>query len=534
MHLPHTLSATAHALDTGALTSVELVAALLARIDRTQPVLAAFLTVTADHALDQARTADRERQRGRRRGALHGIPYGAKDNYDTAGIATTGHSRAYAQRVPHADAAVIERLNAAGAVLIGKLALHELAHGGPCFDLPWPPARNPWQPEHFTGGSSSGSAAALAAACALFTLGTDTGGSIRTPASLCGLVGFKPTFGLVSRRGVIPNSYGMDHCGPLTWTVEDCALVMNAIAGYDAHDRSSIANPIEDFRRAFRDDLRGVRIGVVRHFWERDVAAPPALARATEEALVALRTLGAQLMEVTLRPVAQYCDVWTLLEAPETLSIQRSALQARAHEFGRIFLERTLLACLIDAADHLDAQRARARLVDEMNAVWRDCDVLVTAGAGPAPRLSPQLAGWPNVNRYTPFALAGLPALVLPCGYDETGLPLSIQLVAPRLQDDVLLGIAHAYEQARGPARRPPDIAQFAAPSAIADSVPSLSPAGSSPSAARCRDALAASGLTADEHQLAWLCAVAPRLDAMKETVRGLVRDIDEPAHVFR
>ena len=202
---PRTIAKASKLIAARELSPVELTHALLERIAAVDPVISSYLTVTAEHALAQAQAAEAEIARGDHRGALHGIPFGAKDNFETAGIRTTGHSRAYERHVPRENAAVIDRLYEAGAILTGKLALHELAHGGPSFDLPWPPARNPWNPEHFTGGSSSGSAAALAADLALFTLGSDTGGSIRSPAALCGLVGFKPTFGLVSRHGVIPN-----------------------------------------------------------------------------------------------------------------------------------------------------------------------------------------------------------------------------------------------------------------------------------------------------------------------------------------
>src|SRR5688572_18617329 len=293
MAFPRTIAEASKLIAARELSPVELVGALIERIAAIDPAISSFLTVTAEQALAQARTAEAEIARGAVRGPLHGIPFGAKDNFETAGIRTTGHSRAYEHHVPAENAAVIDRLDEAGAILTGKLALHELAHGGPSFDLPWPPARNPWNPEHFTGGSSSGSAAALAADLALFTLGSDTGGSIRTPAALCGLVGFKPTFGLVSRHGVIPNCWSLDHCGPLTKTVEDCAFVMQAIAGHDARDRGSVTSDL-DYSGALRRDLKGVRVGVVRHFWEDDGAADPQLAHATEEALRVLAQLGAR------------------------------------------------------------------------------------------------------------------------------------------------------------------------------------------------------------------------------------------------
>src|SRR3984893_16303709 len=224
-----------------------------------------------DLALKQARLAEREIMAGNHRGAMHGIPYGAEDVFATAGIATTGHSKAYADFVPPTDATAVAKLERAGAVLLGKLSTHECAHGGPSFDLPWPPARNPWNLAHFTGGSSSGSAAGVAAGWMPAALGTDTGGSVRIPAALCGTVGLKPTYGLVSRYGIMPNSFTYAHAGPLTWTVEDCAIVLQALAGHDGKDPASASRPVPDYRSALTGDIKGLRFGVLRHLHETDV-----------------------------------------------------------------------------------------------------------------------------------------------------------------------------------------------------------------------------------------------------------------------
>ncbi|HSQ04574.1 MAG TPA: amidase, partial [Burkholderiales bacterium] len=522
--LPRTIAQAAHLIEARQLSPVELVKGLLQRIESVDPIIHSFLTVTAEHALKQARAAEDDIAHGRYRGPLHGIPFGAKDNYETAGIRTTGHSKAYAEYVPHRNAAVIDKLDESGAVLMGKLALHELAHGGPSFDLPWPLARNPWNPTHFTGGSSSGSGAAVAAGLVLFALGSDTGGSIRTPASLCGLVGIKPTFGLVSRYGVIPNCYSLDHCGPMANTVEDCAILLQAMAFHDSRDRSSASSIASGFRNYLRQDLEGVRIGVVRHFWEEELPASPELRESTEEALRVLASLGARLEDVRLRPVRDYCDVWTLIEAPETFSIQRKALLERAHDFGRIFLERTLLACLIDAADYTDAQRARSRFVDEVQALWRDHDVLFTAGAGPAPVLSPALATWPNVNRFSPFAVTGNPAVVVPSGLSKDGLPMSVQFVGAPFRDAQVLGIAHAYERAGGLAQRRANVSSLAQPPEIPYETPALTTEGFDRETVRlCTAAANQAGLALTDGQLALLCSTAPRVFDMKERVRRLV-----------
>ncbi|MBM4443396.1 MAG: amidase, partial [Candidatus Rokubacteria bacterium] len=228
------------------LSPVELTDALIARIEQLDPQLRAFITPTFELARQQARAAEAEIAAGKSRGPLHGIPFGLKDIYDTKGILTSAHSKVFIDRVPAEDATATAKLREAGAVLMGKLATHEMAHAGPSWDLPWPPARNPWNLAHFTGGSSTGSGAAVAAGLLPMALGSDTGGSIRGPASLCGVAGLMPTFGLVSRAGVITNSYTFDHCGPLARTVGDCALVLQALAGYDPKDAGSLKRPIPD------------------------------------------------------------------------------------------------------------------------------------------------------------------------------------------------------------------------------------------------------------------------------------------------
>src|SRR5438552_7188266 len=286
------------------LSPVELVDALIQRVEAHDAQTHAFITRTFELARQQARTAESEITAARYRGPLHGIPFGLKDIYDTKGILTSGHSRVFIDRIPARDATATTKLYDAGAVLLGKLATHEMAHAGPSFDLPWPPARNPWNLTHFTGGSSSGSGAAVASGMVPLALGSDTGGSIRGPASLCGVVGLMPTFGLVSRAGVITNSYTFDHCGPLARTVEDCALVLQALAGYDPNDAGSVRRDIPSYREALRDDLRGLRIGVLRHHWEEDIPAAEDVRNAMDAALDVLRRLGATLEECRVRPLA--------------------------------------------------------------------------------------------------------------------------------------------------------------------------------------------------------------------------------------
>ncbi len=532
--LPGTIAEAARLIRACALSPVELTQALLARIDVLDPLVNAFITRTSELALTQAREAEREIAAGKVRGPLHGIPIGLKDIYETAGILTTGHSKAFAHHVPREDAAAYARLREAGCVLMGKLATHELAHGGPSFDLPWPPARNPWNPAHYVAGSSSGSAAALAGGFVLGALGSDTGGSIRGPSSLAGLCGLKPTFGLVSRAGVIPNSFSLDHCGPMARTAEDCALLMNAIAGYDARDRSSVNATPQDFCAQLRDDLKGVRIGVVRHFWERDVPANAELAAATEETLRVLRGLGAQIEDTSMRPVRDYYDAWNLIEEPETFSIHRDKLTARPHDFGAVFLERTLLALLIESADYVRAQQARARFIAEMKPLHEQFDVLLTAGAGPAPLLKNDLAVWPGPTVFAPFALLGVPALVCCAGFSASGLPMSIQLVGRPFEDAKLLGVAHAYERATGWWQQHAPLEKFTAPEPIVHRATTINAATlDARLLARCTQAAAHAGVPVSEAQLAVLCSNAPALLEMVARVRACAGGWQEPATVF-
>src|SRR5690349_13296297 len=284
----------------GKLAPVELVNALLARIEKLDSRINAFIDVGAERALEDARNAEKEIRAGRIRGPLHGVPVGLKDIFDVAGLRTTCHSKIRLEHIARADAAVVSRLRAAGAVLLGKLALHEFAFGGPAFDLPFPPARNPWNVAHHPGGSSSGSGAAVASGMVPVALGTDTGGSVRNPAGACGLVGLKPTYGLVSRRGVFPLSYTMDHVGPLTRTVRDTALILEAIAGYDSADAGSAPASASDFTRDLDRGVRGLRIGFVRHFHERDMPADPEMAAGIEQALGTFKREGALICDVTL------------------------------------------------------------------------------------------------------------------------------------------------------------------------------------------------------------------------------------------
>ncbi|MCI3952651.1 MAG: gatA 2 [Burkholderiales bacterium] len=519
------------------LSPVELATAYLERIETFDPQLNAFITVTPELALKQARRAEREIVKGNYRGPLHGIPFGLKDIYNTKGILTTGHSRVCIDNVPDSDATTTRRLYEAGGVLLGKLATHEFAHGGPSFDLPWPPARNPWNLEHFTGGSSSGSGAAIAAGLVAYALGSDTGGSIRGPASFCGLAGLMPTYGLVSRAGVIPNSYTFDHCGPMAWNVEDSAIVLQALAGYDALDAGSVPVRVPNYRAALKRSVKGMKIGVLRHYWEEDLPAHEDLRSAMEDAIKVFRGLGAKVEDCRTRPMMDTLDVKVLIAESEIFSIHHKDLAARPDAFGRDFLGRALPACLFQSADYVAASREHRRIVLESRRLYDKYDVLLTAGFGPAPRLDAHktLNFWQRSNVFTPSNVTAGPALELCNGFSKMGLPLGMQVIGQPFDEATVLCVGHAYEQATAWRARRPQLTAGAAQ-------PPLNPKGNEPDAssadtktkALALDMAARAGLKLNEYQQTILLETAPYALAMAERIRRDRNRFEEPALVFR
>jgi aspartyl-tRNA(Asn)/glutamyl-tRNA(Gln) amidotransferase subunit A len=398
---------------------------------------------------------------GNRRGPMHGVPYALKDIIETAGIRTTGHSKLRENHVPESDAEIVARLKAGGGVLIGKLATWEFALGGPSWDLPWPPALNPWDTERLPGGSSSGAGAAVAAGFVPGAVGTDTGGSVRGPAALCGLAGLKPTYGRVSRRGVFPNTFSMDHCGPLTRSAEDIALFLHVIAGYDPHDNGSEDVPVPDYRAELDRGVRGLRIGVAED-WYRG-APHPDVAPAIDAAVEILRGLGASVEPVKLSSLRDYTDCKTTISSVELYSIHQHDLRTRPRDFGRILRNRVLPGALIRAEDYMAALRWRTELAREQAEVFRRLDAIVTAGAlNVADRADPnqldRLVSAPSITM--PFSVAGVPALTIPCGFSRAeSLPLSLQIAAAPFAEALILRIAHAYQQATDWHRRHPTLA---------------------------------------------------------------------------
>ena len=518
------------------LSPVELTQALIDRAQALDPQLNAFLLLTADRALAQARVAEAEIAAGRSRGRLHGIPFALKDIFSTAGIRTTGHSRLCAETVPERDAASVAKLNEAGGILLGKLATHEFAHGGPSFDLPWPPARNPWNTGHITGGSSSGSGAAVAAALTPAALGTDTGGSIRLPAALCGVVGLKPTYGLVSRRGVYPNSFTFDHAGPMAWTVSDAALLLQAIAGYDPEDPASDDRPVPDYEAALLDDLRGLRLGVVRHFHETDIDTDPEVVAAFEQALSVLRSLGATIEDVRLRPAKDYSDVKITIAECELYNIHAANFRSRPGDFGEDFLGRALGAVLISGPDYMDAQRERRVMLAELRPVWQRYHALLTPTApGPAPPFGAWRTEsfWRKASFTTPWNISGGPALSLCMGFSQSGLPLALQIAGRPWDDATVLGIGHAYERATAWRGRRPELV----PGVLPPPLPPM-PDPASDLALAERDAVAQAcrraGLTLTERQLEMVCVAAPLVAAMTGRLRRPRSFGEEPANIFQ
>ncbi|WP_339853568.1 amidase [uncultured Nisaea sp.] len=441
------------ALRDGSLTSVALTEETLDRIDRQDGQIDSFILVTRERALADAAKADKERASGVDKGPMHGIPYGLKDIYDTAGITTTCHSKLRLDNVPEADSVCAVKLREAGGVLIGKLATHEFAFGGPSFDLPFPPARNPWNRNHGPGGSSSGSGAAVAAGFLRMAMGSDTGGSIRGPAAYCGIIGMKPTYGRVSRRGVFPLSYTLDHCGPLSKNVEDAAITLQCIAGYDPLDPASANQPVPDYRADLGKGVAGLRVGILSSFYKGAEGLSDESAAAIEAAAATFRSLGAEVEEVAaVSPYADYNNCGRVILLAEAYAIHEQDLQTRPLDYGRLTMERIVLGGYLTAADLMQAQRQRRELCEEVNTgLFSRYDILLAPSSlSPAPLIdAPQKSfpvSWPMQT--LPFNVTGNPAMSIPVGFSKSGLPLSMQIVGKYFDEATVFRAGQAYEQA--------------------------------------------------------------------------------------
>ena len=446
-------------MKSGTLSPVDLTQAYLDRIRRLDPQVNAYITVTADSALAEARAAAAEIAAGRHRGPLHGVPIALKDNIDTAGVKTTAASRIYADRVPDVDAEVVRRLKAAGAVFLGKLNMHEFAYGGTTAITLDGPTHNPWNLAHHPGGSSGGSAAAVAARLCAGALGTDTAASIRLPASFCGVTGLKATHGLASIRGIVPLSETHDHVGPICRSVEDCALLMDAIAGFDPLDPVSIRSAPQDLAASIGRDVSGLRIGVARTPYFEDLE--PDIDAAMGAALEVLRGLVAGVREVVLASPDTYAVLAADAYAYHAAFV---ADEARRSLYHPTTLARVMDGANVSSAVYIEGRRRLAIARNTADRAFADVDLIVTPTCMVLPdTIDNVLAGkslpsdLPLLRNTLPCNVLGIPAISLPCGFSSAGLPIGLMISGPPLGEGRVLSLAHAYQQATGwSARRPP------------------------------------------------------------------------------
>lgn len=521
------------------LSPVELVEAMLDRIAAVDGRVGSYIAVTAERARAAARQAEAEIMAGAWRGPLHGIPFGVKDNYHVAGLRTTGGSRLMTDSAPQSvTSTIVARLEAAGAILLGKLNTWEYGTGnGQVYhDLPTPVARNPWDLARFTGGSSTGAGASVAAGTALFALGSDTGGSIRLPAAACGLQGLKATFGLNSRAGCIPNCWSLDHTGALTWTTEDAAIVLGATAGFDPLDPSSARVPVPDYRRDLGTGVRGLVIGMIRDFGPAAGAIDPAILAGLDEVARVLGEAGATIREVALpAPLEVYRSVsWTINWA-ESFSIHEAEFMARHDLMGRALRAKMMTGFCVRAVDYLAALRMRRILARSTDALVRSLDALVVPNAF---HVAPSLLEPETVPAFTRetasavFNVTGHPAMSILTGFDERGLPLNAQVVGRYFDEATVLRVAQAFEAATPWRSRRPDIPDHVPEYLVPDTAP---PDIAPELLAETERYAARYGLT--ELAPAMLAELATLFD--KTAAAGLAiprppSKEDEPAHVFR
>jgi aspartyl-tRNA(Asn)/glutamyl-tRNA(Gln) amidotransferase subunit A len=433
------------------LSPVELTRACLERVNQLDGQLHAFVHLTEERALSEARVAEAAIIANGAKGPLHGIPIGLKDIVDTQGVPTTCQSKFLQDNIPDTDAACAEKLAAAGTVLIGKTTTHEFADGGPSFDLPKPPASNPWNIEHFTAGSSSGTGAGVAAGLILGGIGTDTGGSIRGPAALCGIAGIKPTYGLVSRAGVAPAAFSLDHIGPMAWTAEDCALMLQALAGHDPRDPASASRPVPDYTAQLGRGIRGLKIGVIHHFHETDHKVSEGTQRGITAAISTLRDLGAEIREAQLSPLQDWNACGSLISITERAAAYEEWARTRLGDFGERLGSRLMLGAFVSGVDYVQAVRRRRELRAELQAAMKGLDAVLTATQPAEAAKIDAVPKWdlfaaPNFTM--PFNVTGYPAISVCSGFGAGDLPVSIQLVGKPFQEPTLFRIADAFEKA--------------------------------------------------------------------------------------
>jgi aspartyl-tRNA(Asn)/glutamyl-tRNA(Gln) amidotransferase subunit A len=452
----------AKALRKRTISSVELVSDSLRRIAALDPKLKAFITVTGELAQSQARQADKDLADGRDHGPLQGIPIAVKDVFCTEGVRTTCGSKLFADHIPVHDAAVVERLRAAGAVIVGKTNMHELAYGVTSVNPHFGTVRNPWGLDRIAGGSSGGSGAAVGAGMVPMAMGSDTGGSIRIPASFCGTVGLKPSFGRVSRYGVLPLDFSLDHMGPLTRCVRDAALTLNVLAGFDPRDETCSRCPVEPYLPSAPADIHGLRIGLPENFYFERVS--PSVADSVRRATRLAEEAGANIVSLRVPDVAQLNTIGRIILLSEASATMERYLHRR-EDFGADVLALLDQGRLLPATDYINAQRVRRMLRQEFQAVWKQVDCLLTPTT---PTTAPKI-GQSTINldgeedvRIASTRLArginvlGLPALSLPCGFDEAGLPVGLQIIGPSFQEALILRVGATLEDLLNLTQRTP------------------------------------------------------------------------------
>ena len=457
-----TIAEAARQIKAGMLSPVTLVKTCLSRIENYEPTIQAFHAVFADEAIAAAEIAEKEIESGNYRGPLHGIPIGLKDVFYLKDYKTTSNSRVMQNFQADEDAAVVTRLRDAGAIFMGQLNTYEFTFGGrPTFDALYPPARNPWDITRSTGGSSSGSGAAVAAGFCLGALGSDAGGSIRTPSAFCGVAGMKATFGRVSAFGDLPLSFSFDCVGPMTWTSEDSAIMLQVLAGYDERDPSAVETTVPDYVAPLNDGVRGLKVGMLRHFYTKDFEAPPEIITAIDGVGNTLRDLGATVGEINVSPLIDWHAVGRIILPAEAYAIHEENLQNRWAEFGPLARNRMMLGSLVRAVDYIQAQRRRTELLEEIETALAEFDVIITTAM-----LTPQ----PPLDDKAPFPFLDVPMIAVPfnltlhpvqtvrAGFFDDGMPIGAQIVGRNWDEATVLKVAHSFEKNAGQLKRYPDL----------------------------------------------------------------------------
>jgi len=441
-------------MDGGHLSSLDLTRAHLERIEKLDGMINSYITVTSEIALDRAKQADQElvrgcRSNGKPLGRLHGIPIALKDLYDTKGIRTTAGSKIFAERVPKTDAHVVERLYMAGMVLLGKLNMHEIALGLTNVNPHYGACRNPWSQDRITGGSSGGSGAALAAELCMGSLGSDTGGSIRVPAALCGVVGLKPTYGRVSLRGVVPLSWNLDHSGPMARNVLDVAILFEEIVGYDDQDPFSIDAPDGNYYQSIREGVQGLKVALADDkYFER---TNPEIKQAIQKAANQFEELGADVVHTELPGAREAAQANGQMVLSDAATFHRERLEKQPGDFGEDILQRLQMGTELSSRDYILARRTQILMRRQFEQFFKHYDILLmpTTSITAPPIDGPgALEQAPRLTRYTAtFNITGLPALSMPCGFSSENLPIGLQIVSKPWGEALVLQAAYAYEQ---------------------------------------------------------------------------------------